>query len=166
MKIEMKRRLQKTFFVFVAANIFNLAVVQASVVKQRTYNFKTVSAYFKCDPGVPNNGHNYPTPTMITFPTAYGTSGILGPSKIPLNNTEEAVIWDQSSQPCSAYNKLLKATGYIDGEAIQNFSTRIGRTGTGECFKTIREDLKIKIIGYELNGSSTMDQHMDDSDCQ
>ncbi len=145
-------------------------VAWGAEAKHRVYQFKTTANAFRCESGVPNNGHNYPTATLIYLSTQYAASSIYFPTKLPLNNTEFVTFYDQSARPCSDHSDLLKAKGdsegYLEGEAVQDFSESLVRVGTGECFKRIREDLTIRVKGYTFKGSGEFNLPMDSADCR
>ena len=69
-------------------------------------------------------------------------------------------------QPCSNYRDILSGHDLIEAEAVQSFSAELRRTGTQECFKFIREDLKVTVKGHIFTGAHEFYQPMDDSDCK
>ena len=168
MKSNSKRALIATVL-FATFSMTVSSISSADLLKTRTYTFKTYASSFQCQPGTPNNGHNYPTWTTIRFQTTFGVSGIYYPSKLPLNNTSDVELNDVDARPCAAYADLLQGQPgeTMDGTATQKFSVDVGRTGDAqhECFRSIREDLKIVVKGHVFRGSHTMSLPVDDAEC-
>jgi hypothetical protein len=137
----------------------------AGEIKTRTYTFKTTSNSFTCQQGIASNGHNFPVDTSVRFSTQYGASSIFFPSKISLNNSPSVALNLDGSVLCSELEDIMNVPGYIDAKAIQEFETTISPTANGECFKRIREDLKIEVGKYKLTGAQVFYQPMDADDC-
>jgi hypothetical protein len=103
---------------------------------------------FTCHPGLPSNGHNYPTASSFSF---YNLDLVM-----PDVNVREIGVYDPQMRVgdhCAELQQEL--TNILPAKLVltRTVTESVGMIG-GECVKSYSEELLGKIGSYELDGTA------------